>query len=122
MKKILLVLVVAVLFVGCDSTGERCMVREIPYSKQADATQYIEKLMQSIQVQTRNDDEDWDDFIAAAHESALMIYGENINGTWVDMGGGNRRCDCNEERAKQQHLTNGKVVTLVSPASPKLPE
>jgi len=105
--KILLILL-ALLFAGCSTNrGKPCFVKEIPAYNQQVATQYVEKLMQSIQVQSRNDDEDWDDFILAAHNSAVDIYSVELRGTFSKNSRDCWECDCAEERAKQQITAAG---------------
>ena len=88
---------------ACGSNdGKPCMNREIPYSKQVEATEYIQGLMKTIVVASRNDNEDWDDFITAAHHSAMEIYGEELPGILVVMPNTYDHCDCEKARAKAQ--------------------
>jgi hypothetical protein len=57
--------------------------------------------MATIAVETRNEDEDWDDFIESAHNSAVKIYGENMKGTIVETRT-TLDCDCEKERGVVQ--------------------
>lgn len=105
MKKNLLITIIVLLFVGCKSNvGKPCFVKEIPaYQKEA-AANYVKSLMATIQVQTRNDDEDWDDFIVAAHKSALDIYSETIKGVLVETQKEYLECDCSKIYTKALNL------------------
>ena len=93
-------ILLAVLFVACSENGKPCMLREIPYSKQKEAAEYVKSLMATITVETRNKDEDWDEFVESAHNSAVGIYGENLNGTIVETRS-TIGCDCEKARKAQ---------------------
>jgi len=101
MKKIFIITIIAFLFLGCGSdVGKPCFVKEIPLEKRAEAAKYVKDLMATIQVQTRNDDEDWDDFIEAAHNSAFILYSETLEGVNIETEKGWTECDCSKARAK----------------------
>lgn len=86
------------------------MAREIPHAKQEAATAYVQAVMKSIVVQSRNDNEDWDDFISSATESAMKIYGAELKGILQENDVSYTHCNCEEERAKAQQTTNARPV------------
>ena len=107
MKYSILLLLIFLFFVGCGSdVGKPCLQREIPEAKKEAAAKYVQGLMSTIQVTTRNDDEDWDDFIEAAHSSAERIFSEELKGEYIEAAGGYYECDCSKARAKAQLTTS----------------
>lgn len=63
--------------VGCSAESEEVITvrRVIPDSLKQIAADKIEAYLQSIRVQSRNDNEDWDDFMRAAKNTVIEIYG-----------------------------------------------
>jgi hypothetical protein len=84
-----LIFLVPILFLSCtskedlkDAKPSRCYEYRIPDEKKKEAADYVIRLMETIKITSRNDNEDWDDFINAAHDSADKIYSVRKEGYW----------------------------------------
>jgi len=74
------VVILAILFVGCEK--EIVAQRVLRDTDREVAAQFVVKQMETIKVTNRDENEDWDDFLAQAKYNALDIYGIDSIGVW----------------------------------------
>lgn len=74
---------------GCNSNpGERITTEKvIPDSLKIEAADRLHQLIQAASVNSRAEDEDWDDFVRAAHQVIRNMYGVPVWGVSIDYGG-----------------------------------
>lgn len=100
--KILLLLTV-ILFIGCSQNGQECYVWKIKPGKDSLVAAYVQNTLSTIKVNSRNDDEDWDDFAKVVYRQAALIYGYNAKGVLKGDGGffgDTPQCICEGDSAK----------------------
>ena len=123
--KVFLILIFAIVLVGCSVEGERCWDWRIKPGCDSLVAAYVQNTLATMQITNRVDDEDWDDFAHQVQQDAIKIYGYKAEG--IRHGNAdNWDCECFDDmkinaRAKQQYLTNGLAATPVPQAPTQMP-
>lgn len=124
--KIIILLALFAFIAGCSVEGQRCWDWRIKPGCDSLVAAYVQNALSTMQITSRYENEDWDDFAHQVQQDAIKIYGYKAEG--IRHGDADEwNCECFDDmklnaRAKVQHATQGLVVQPVSQASPKLPE
>ena len=90
MKKALILFSLTVVLIGCGGAAKPdefiLSKNVVPDSLKPVAAKYLKELMDAASVQSRVDDEDWDDFLKEANKIVTELYGVPTWGIYVNYG------------------------------------